>query len=73
MLHDVCRDQEQNITILSKSQILYLHRPMYTLRHGALYGMLLNCSFSAEKMVVIPQGMCMLSNQIIFFLNRFFL
>ena len=31
------------------------HRPI---RHGALYEMLLNCSFSAEKMEVIPQGMC---------------
>ena len=31
------------------------HRPI---RHGAFYGMLLNCSFSAEQMVVVPQGMC---------------
>ena len=52
MLHDVFPDQQQNITILSKFDT---HRPIM---HGALYGMLLNCSFSAEKMMVITDKAC---------------
>ena len=34
--------------------------------NGALYGMLLNCSISAEKLVVIHQGMCKLSRNMWF-------
>ena len=34
--------------------------------NGALLRMLLNCSFTAEKLVVIHQGMCKLSRNMCF-------